>query len=141
MSDNTILVIGTLAVVAIVLIACYVVETKIKSYIESFANKRDDTEAKSLAKVASNAATAFEEALKQSFNEAIEDGVITKAEALNIVTTSFEAVKNEIIKNSIKLINNESLDDTSTESSTEDDGVVEYTVTDKGFKSTSSTGD
>jgi len=51
--------------------------------------------------------TAFEAALKKSFNEAIEDGVITREEAINIITTTFIAVKNQFIATSKDIINQE----------------------------------
>jgi hypothetical protein len=105
--NDTLIIIGTIVIVAIVVIVCHVVDTRVNSYLKKYSDSRDSEEAKTIAKVAANASTAFEEALKKSFNEAIADGVITKEEAIKIITDTFTAVKNEFIDTSKDLINKE----------------------------------
>ena len=115
MTDTPIIV-GTIVIVAIAVIICYVIDKHVKSYLKKFADSQEQNETATFAKVAEGMTVAFEEALRRSFNEAIEDGIITKEEALKIVTDTFTAVKNEFIKSSKSYINNErpvldSLDD------------------------------
>lgn len=118
MNDESLIIVSTVLIVAAVVIVCYIVDHHIKEYLKKYTEARDSMETATVAKVVSNATTAFEEALKKSFNDAIADGVITKAEALKIVTDTFTAVKDEFIKTSKELINEESLEK---ESAAEDD--------------------
>ena len=107
MNDEVLLIMGTVVIAAIAVVICHIVDTRVKEYLKKYSEARDTGEAATIAKVASNATTAFEAALKKSFNEAIADGVITREEALKIVTDTFTAVKDEFINTSKDLINKE----------------------------------
>ena len=109
MNDEVLIIIGTIVIAAIAVIICHIVDVRVREYLKKYTESHDSEEANTVAKVASNAATAFEEALKKSFNEAIADGIITKAEALKIVTDTFTAVKDEFLNTSKDLINKEKL--------------------------------
>lgn len=107
MNADAMVILSTIIIVAVVVIVCYIVDTRIREYLKKYSEAHDNEEAATIAKVASNVSTAFEVALKKSFNEAIADGVITREEAINIITTTFIAVKDQFISTSKDIINQE----------------------------------
>lgn len=107
MNADAMVILSTIVVVAVVLIVCYIIDSRVKEYLKKYAEAHDSNEAATIVNVASNVSTAFEAALKKSFNEAIADGVITREEALDIISKTFTAVKDEFIKTSKDLINEE----------------------------------
>lgn len=96
-------VITILAVIAIAII-CFVFSQKIKVMLKDISKSEDKLVGKT-AKLVSESANAFEESLKQAFNEAIADGVITKDEALSIVTKTMEATRAQFITSLTNRIN------------------------------------
>lgn len=106
MNDQMMLILGTLGITAIVIGILFVINDHIKPRIKELSKAEDDSVMNIFAKIASSSSVAFEEALKNAFNEAIADGVITKEEAMNIITLTFSAVKDNIIKTSSELIKN-----------------------------------
>ena len=107
MNADAMVILSTIIIVAVVLIVCYIIDTRVKEYLKKYTEAHDSEETATIVSVASNVSSAFEAALKKSFNEAIADGVITREEALNIVSKTFTAVKDEFIKTSKDLINTE----------------------------------
>lgn len=106
-NSDAMVILSTIVIVAVIVIVCYIVDTRVKEYLKKYTEAHDTDEAATIAKVASNVSTAFEAALKKSFNEAIADGVITREEAINIITTTFIAVKDQFITTSKDIINQE----------------------------------
>ena len=98
--SSVITIVGVIVIAAI----CYIMSRNVKKVLDDKKQSDNEVEAKS-ASVISETATAFETALKQSFNEAIADGVITKEEALKIVTASIAAVKAQFVKSMTAEIN------------------------------------
>ena len=107
MTDDAMTILSTIIIVAVIVIVCYLVDSRLKEYLKKYTEAHGSEETATIAKVASNVSTAFEVALKKSFNDAIADGVITRDEAIGIITTTFAAVKDEFIKTSKDLINDE----------------------------------
>jgi hypothetical protein len=107
MNADAMVILSTIIIVAVVLIVCYMIDTRVKEYLKKYTEAHDSEETATIVSVASNVSSAFEAALKKSFNEAIADGVITREEALDIVSKTFTAVKDEFIKTSKDLINTE----------------------------------
>ena len=94
----------TIVGVIVIAVICYIMSRSVKKVLDDKKQSDNEVEAKS-ASIISETATAFETALKQSFNEAIADGVITKEEALKIVTASIAAVKTQFVKSMTTEIN------------------------------------
>ena len=75
--------IGTLFIVLAVAVICYFVDRKLKKYIGDKQNETNsDSGVFSALVLTNNAINAFEKTLKETFNEAIDDGVITKEVAV-----------------------------------------------------------
>ena len=98
--SSVITIVGVIVIAAI----CYIMSRNVKKVLDDKKQSDNEVEAKS-AGIILETATAFETALKQSFNEAIADGVITKEEALKIVTASIAAVKTQFVKSMTTEIN------------------------------------
>lgn len=105
MSFDVSSIITILGVIAIAVI-CYIMSNNVKKVLDEKKKSENAIESKT-AGIISETAEAFETALKQSFNDAIADGVITKEEALKIVAASISAVKTQFVKSMTTEINEE----------------------------------
>ena len=98
--SSVITIVGVIVIAAI----CYIMSRNVKKVLDDKKQSDNEVEAKS-ASIISETATAFETALKQSFNEAIEDGVIKKKKKIKSVTASIAAVKTHFVKSMTTDIN------------------------------------
>lgn len=94
----------TIVGVIVIAIICYIMSNNVKKVLDEKKKSENALEARS-ASIVSDTAAAFETALKQAFNDAIADGVITKEEALKIVVASISAVKSQFVKSMTSEIN------------------------------------
>ena len=102
----------TFCIVLSVAIICYFIDRKLKKYIGDKQNETNpDSGVFSALVLTNNAINAFEKTLKETFNEAIDDGVITKDELFNIVTKTIASVKDQVISDLTDDINESSESD------------------------------
>ena len=103
MSIDITSIITIVCVVAVACI-CYSLDKHIKQYLEDKKHS-DMEEVSNVAGIVSATADTFEVVLKNEFNKALEDGVITKEEAIEIVTHSLQALKKQFIRSTVDEIN------------------------------------
>ena len=102
----------TFCIVLSVAIICYFIDRKLKKYIGDKQNETNpDSGVFSALVLTNNAINTFEKTLKETFNEAIDDGVITKDELFNIVTKTIASVKDQVISDLTDDINESSESD------------------------------
>lgn len=94
-SEAVLASVGTLVVVVVVAAIFYFVDKKLKKMVEN--QSKIGLNSMITLTLVNRAINTFEKSLRKSFNDAMEDGVITKQELILIIATTASDVKDEII--------------------------------------------